>query len=177
MLVEGTPPAVEMGTDIKNTVTTCKETDKNAEPNGTPPAIVMGIEADATYSKDSGTKDKDKADNLDGTPPANEMETDNMNINKASRATAKEGLCKADNSQNAMIAGSMISKSSAATCMDAFLDAMSPENKALIIMPTESPIVKVCKPLNPAFRKGMQKIRGRRFRTLEAAYSGYRPLD
>lgn len=61
--------------------------------------------------------------------------------------------------------------------MDALLAAMSPECKALIIGSTEAPIAKVCKPLNHAFRKGMQKIRDRQFRTLEAAYSGHSHLD
>lgn len=176
--VEWTPPAVEMGANNKNTNTSCKGTDKNVKPYGSPPAIVMGIKTNATYSKGSGTKGKEKADNLDGTPPADETETeDNMNINKGSAMTAKEVLCKADNPQDATVIGPMISKAAAATYMDALLDAMSPEYKALIIMPTEPPISKVCKPLNPAFRKGMQNIRDRRFRTLEAAYTGHNPLD
>ncbi len=69
-----------------------------------------------------------------------------MNINKASPATAKEVLCKADSPQDGIVAGSMVPKSSAATCMDALLDAMSPECKALIIMPPESPIAKAVQP-------------------------------
>lgn len=174
VVVEGTPPAIVMGTDNKNTASTCNETGKNVKPNGTPPAIEMGTETEGTNGEDSGTKAKDETDNLDGAPPANEME---MNINEACASTAKEGPCKADNSKNAIGASPMISKSSAATYMDVLLDSMSPECKALIIMPTESPIAKVCKPLNPAFRKGMQKIGDRRFRTLEAAYSGHNPLD
>ncbi len=181
VVLEGTPLAVETGADNKITTTTCKatckETDKNVEPNVTAPAIEMATETDATNSKNSGTKGKGKADNLDGTHPANEMETDNMNVNEAPAITSNEGPCKADNPQNPIVAGPMISKSSAATYMDALLDAMSPECKALIIMPIESPVAKVCKPLNPAFRKGMQKIGDRRFRALEAAYSGHNPLD
>ena len=100
-----------------------------------------------------------------------------MDINKASATTSKESLHREGNSLNALIARPKISKSSAATYMDPLFAAMSPECKALIIEPTEAPIAKVCKPLNPAFRKGMQKIRDRQFRTLEAAYSGHSPLD
>ena len=177
ILLDGTPPAVEMGADNRNTTTTCKRTVKNVESEETPPAIKMGTETEGTNGEDLGTKGKDEADNLDGTPHANEMETDNMNIIKASATTAKKGPCKADNPKNAIVADSMISQSSTATYMDALQEAMSPECKALILMPRESPTAKVCKPLNPAFRKGMQKVRDRRFRTLEAAYSGHHPLD
>lgn len=172
--VERAPHAVEMKAEDKNTTTTCKDTDKNVKQDGTPPATEMGTETEGTNGEDSGTKAKNEADNLGGASLANGMETDNMRINEEA---SKEGLCKADNPKNAIVAGPIISKSFAATYMDVLLDAMSPECKALIIMPTEPPIPKVCKPLNPAFRKGMQKIRNRRFRTLEAAYSGYTPLD
>ena len=117
----------------------------------------MGIETDATYSRDPETKGKGKADNLDGTFFANEMETDNMNINKASATTSKESPFRKGNSQSAIIARPMIST---AAYMDALLDAMSPDCKALIIEPTEAPVAKVRKPLNHAFRKGMQKMQG-----------------
>lgn len=66
------------------------------KPDGAPPAILMRIETDATYSKDSGTKGIEKADSLDETLPANKMETEDMNINKASASTAKKSLCKAE---------------------------------------------------------------------------------
>lgn len=130
MALEGTSPAVEMGAGNQNTTSTCKGINKNVGPDGSPPAIVMGIETDATYNKDSGTKEKEKADNPNETLPANEMETSNMNINKASTRMIKEGPCKADNPQNAIAAGPIISKSSAATYMDALVDALSPECKA-----------------------------------------------
>ena len=174
MIVEGTPPAVGMGADNKIITTTCKVTDKNVALDVTTPAIGMG---DATYSKTSGPNEKDNADNRDGTPPANAMETYMVSTNKAAATVSKKDPSKAINRQNPILAGPMIRKSSAASQMDALLEAMSPECRALIIMPTESPVAKVCKPLNPAFRKGMQKIGDRRFRALEAAHTGHNPLD
>lgn len=173
-VVEETPPDVEMGTYNKIMTTTWKETDKYVALDVTTP--VVGME-DATYSKTSGPNEKDKADNLDGTFPANEMEIDKASTNKVPATVSKKDPCKGINSQNPILAGHIISESSAAAHMDALLEAMSPEYRALIIMPTESPVAKVCKPLNLAFRKGMQKIGDRRFRALEAAHSGHNPLD
>lgn len=138
ILLDGIPPAVEMGADNRITTTTCKRMVKNIESDGTPPTIEMGTETEGTNGEDLGTKGKDEADNLDGTPHANKMETDNMNIIITSATTAKKGPCKADNPKNAIVADSMISQSSAATYMDALLEAMSPECKALIIMPRVS---------------------------------------
>lgn len=163
-----------MGADNKIITTTCNGTDKDVALDVTTPVIAMG---DATYSKTSRPNEKDIADYLDGTPPANEMEIYKVSTNRAAATVLKEDPCKAINPQNAIIADPMTRKSSAATHMDALLEAMSPECRALIIMPTESPVAKVCKPLNPAFRKGLQKIGDRRFRVLEAAHSGHNPLD
>ena len=67
MAVEGTPFIVKNGVDDKNTTTTY------IQPDGSPRAIVMRMETDATYSRDSETKGKGKADNLDGTFSANEL--------------------------------------------------------------------------------------------------------
>lgn len=172
---DGTHPAAQFGADNNNSTATCKQTDNNVEPDETLPTIEIGT--DGTASKDSGSRPKDVAENSNGTPPANEMETDNAKINEASASTAKVNSRKADNPKNAIGASPTIFQSSKNAYMNALLDAMSPENKALIAMPAETLIPKVCKPLNPAFRKGKQKIRDHRFRTLEAAYSGHKPLD
>lgn len=172
---DGTPSAVEMETDNNNTTTACKQIDINVEPYGLAPSIEM--ETERATSEDSGIVPKIVGDDLDGTRPADETETDNAGINEASASTANDNPRNAETPKNATAAGAASFQSPKIACMNALLEAMSPENKALIAMPTEALIPKVCKQLNPAFRKGKQKVRDHRFRTLEAAYFGHHPLD
>lgn len=133
---------------------------------GTPSAVETGADNKITTTT---CKETDKGVKPDVTPPAIEMGTEADATHSQNPGSKRKA--KADNLDETPAANKK------ETYMDALLDAMSPESKALIVMPTVSPVAKACKPLNPAFRKGLQKIGDRRFRALEAAYHGYNPLD
>lgn len=71
----------------------------------------------------------------DGTPPAVGMEADN---NSTTTWDQTDNSVKTNGTPHAKLA-----------YMKILLEAMSPENRALIIMPTEAPVPKVCKQLSP----------------------------